>query len=180
MSGQREGDQLVAQVVSSAGGQIVGRVRLQKLFYILDQLGLNSDFSYEYHHYGPYSSDLAEAVEDAAAFGLVSERIERRMSDGVPYSIFESPVISTQGPLGGLERGAASSAIARMRAEPTIILELAATIDWLRAVERVADWEEELVRRKGAKAERDRMERAVALLRDLGLDDDPSTSGGVR
>jgi hypothetical protein len=49
------------------------------------------------------------------------------------------------------------------------VLELAATIDWLWRVERYADWQNEVTKRKGAKVRHGRLERAVELLRDLGL-----------
>jgi hypothetical protein len=64
------------------------RVRLQKTVYLLDRLGLNSSFGYEYHHYGPYSRDLDNATADAKAFGMIEENYERRQSDGAMYSIF--------------------------------------------------------------------------------------------
>jgi hypothetical protein len=49
------------------------------------------------------------------------------------------------------------------------VLELAATIDWLASQEQVSDWRSELVRRKGVKAERSRVERAERLLHDLNM-----------
>ena len=90
----QEGDRLVAEVILAAGGRIVGRVRLQKVFCLLDRLGLRSGFAYEYHHFGPYSAELAEAAEDSTAFGLITERFERRVYDGVPYSVFEQPNVA--------------------------------------------------------------------------------------
>jgi hypothetical protein len=57
-----------------------------------------------------------------------------------------------------------------MQAEPATVLELAATIDWLRSQEQVSNWRSELVRRKGAKAERSRVERAERLLHDLNME----------
>ena len=52
----------IPSLVVAAGGEIVGKIRLQKVVYLLDQMGLNSGFSYQYFHYGPYSEDLAERV----------------------------------------------------------------------------------------------------------------------
>ncbi len=166
----QEGDRLVAEVILASGGQIVGRVRLQKVFYLLDRLGLRSGFAYEYHHYGPYSADLAEAAEDSTAFGLITERFERRVYDGVPYSVFEQPNVTLGAHVGGLDRKQAARALSRMQVETATVLELAATIDWLKNAEEVIDWLKELVRRKGGKAVHDRVERAKALLKDLGLD----------
>jgi uncharacterized protein YwgA len=145
-------------------------VRLQKIFYLLDRMGLESGFDYEYHHYGPYSSELAEAVEDATAFGHIDERIGRRSYDGVSYSIFEKPRVASEPYLGALDHGHAAKVLKRMQAEPATVLELAATIDWLRTQEQVSNWRSELARRKGAKAELSRVERAERLLRDLNMD----------
>jgi uncharacterized protein YwgA len=170
MTNLQEADRLVAEVVAAAGGQIVGRVRLQKIFYLLDRVGLESGFDYEYHYYGPYSSGLAEAVEDATAFGGIDERIGRRSYDGVSYSIFETTWNSPKQYLGSLSYEPAATALRRMQTEPATALELAATIDWLRTQEQVSDWRAELVRRKGAKAERSRVDRAERLLQDLHLD----------
>jgi len=169
MRGTEEGDRLIAEVIATAGGRIVGRVRLQKIFYLLDRLGLGSGFDYEYHHYGPYSGELAEAVEDATAFGLIDERIERRAYDGVPYSIFERPRETPRARLGQMDQGKAARALELMQAEPATVLELAATIDWLKHQEQIGDWRPELIRRKGAKTEGGRVERAERLLRALNL-----------
>lgn len=170
MRSAEDGERLVAEVVAAAGGQIVGRVRLQKIFYLLDRIGLESGFDYEYHHYGPYSSELAEAVEDATAFGHIDERTGRRSYDGVPYSIFERPRVAPPARFGSLEYSSAAAVLKRMQAEPATVLELAATIDWLRTQERVKDWRLELVRRKGAKTEGGRVERAERLLHDLNIE----------
>ncbi len=169
MRGTQEGDRLVAGVVAAAGGQVVGRVRLQKMFYLLDRIGLGSGFDYEYHYYGPYSSEVAEAVEDATAFGRLEERVGRRSYDGVSYSIFENPRLPAQPCLGSLDYDHAAKALRLMQAEPATVLELAATIDWLRTQEQVSDWRLELVRRKGAKAEASRVARAERLLHDLNM-----------
>jgi len=61
-----EREQIVAAVVAAARGPLIGRVRLQKTVYLLDRVGLNSGFDYEYHHYGPYSRDLDNATADIA------------------------------------------------------------------------------------------------------------------
>ena len=59
--------------------------------------------------------------------------------------------------------------IPSMAAKSSTVLELAATIHWLSKVEHVPDWKRELVRRKGAKTERGRVEQALELLSQLQL-----------
>jgi uncharacterized protein YwgA len=164
-------EQLIASVVSNAGGEIVGRVRLQKEVYLLDQLGLNSGFDYSYHYYGPYSADLMDAVDGAKAFRLVDEQIHHRRSDGVPFSVYcvnaESSGFDVE--LGDLGEKAMTAALALMQARSATVLELAATIHWLHDAERVANWKTELVRRKGVKTEGGRIDEALKLLRELNL-----------
>lgn len=160
----------VPSLVVAAGGEIVGKIRLQKVVYLLDQLGLNSGFSYEYFHYGPYSEDLAERVEDDVVFGHLHADQRRRLSDGVPYIAY-SATAPGEGdkPEAHLPADRIRTALAEMQRRSATVLELAATIHWLAVIEDVPDWKAELVRRKGAKTHNDRDQQAVELLRTLGL-----------
>jgi hypothetical protein len=56
-----------------------------------------------------------------------------------------------------------------MKDETSTVLELAATIHWLREKERVGDWRKELKIRKGSKAEESRIEKACTLLGKIAL-----------
>jgi uncharacterized protein YwgA len=166
-----EREQIVAAVVGAARGPLIGRVRLQKTVYLLDRVGLNSGFDYEYHHYGPYSRDLDNATADGKAFGLIEEKFEHRQSDGAMYSIFSMSQVEhidphAYGDLGG-ER--ACALVSLFASTNVTVLELAATIDWLWREERCADWRGEITRRKGAKTRHGRLDHAVDLLRSLGL-----------
>ena len=59
-------EKLVTDVVSlNKDGKLVGKTRLQKTFFLLDQLGMNSGAEFSYHYYGPYSADVASAAEMA-------------------------------------------------------------------------------------------------------------------
>jgi len=166
-----EREDIVAAIVSAAGGRLIGRVRLQKTAYLLDQLGLNSGFDYEYHHYGPYSRDLDNAVLDAEAFGLVDESFGRRESDGARYSIFSlKPGVNAKDEaFGNLDRERASALARKFTNTNITVLELAATIDWLWRKEENADWRTEVTKRKGVKVQGGRLERAVELLKEIGL-----------
>ena len=61
------------------------------------------------------------------------------------------------------------AALDEMQRQSATILELAATIHWLAVVEYVPDWKAELARRKGAKTRDGRDQKALELLRTLGL-----------
>jgi uncharacterized protein YwgA len=166
-----EREDVVAAVVAAAGGKLTSRVRLQKTVYLLDRLGLRSDFQYDYHHYGPYSRDLDNAAEDAKAFDLVEETYAHRISDGARYSIFAvkpdlEPKREAYGELGIDKAFEVAGLLAKTN---VTVLELAATIDWLWHEEDVADWRSEVTKRKGAKVQHGRLERAVELLGELRL-----------
>lgn len=150
-------------LISAAGGEVVGKVRLQKLVYLLDQLGLESDFSFSYHHYGPYSEDLADAIEEDVIFRRV-EIETRRRGDGVPFFVFRSQSHSTAAFSPKI-----ASAIKAMQLRSAMVLELAATAHWLAFVERYDDWREELIKRKGAKTEQGRSDDALRLLNELNI-----------
>lgn len=53
-----------------------GRVRLQKIAYLLQQTRFQplEHVRFAYHHYGPYSDELASVLDQAVASGLVKEQ----------------------------------------------------------------------------------------------------------
>ena len=162
----RELERNVADIVSAAGGRLVSRIRLQKIAYLLDQLGANSGFSYTYHHYGPYSRDLDSAILDAEAFSLVKEAFGRRASDGARYSIFHT---TQHCDFTYLQDERLRDLVKNLASENVTVLELAATAHWLKENEKVADWESEIVRRKGSKTANGRLGEAKSLLQKIGL-----------
>jgi uncharacterized protein YwgA len=163
-------DDIVVGVVALSGGELVGRIRLQKIVYLLEQKGLKSDAKFTYHHYGPYSEAIADAVTDAKFWDTLEETTEFRKLDGAPFSIFRShrPVSDFQ-QLGELPQQRASNLLERLHSENSTVLELAATIHWLIQVEKLPNWQEELDRRKPGKAKSGRLEKAMTLLNELGL-----------
>lgn len=162
-------ERVVADIVAAAGGRLVSRIRLQKLAYLLDQLGAQSGFRYVYHHYGPYSRDLDAAVFDAEAFGLMEERYDRRKLDGARYSIFELKDDAGQHEFSYLGDARLRDIAGRLAPVQATVLELAATAHWLAANEKVKDWRAEIIRRKGSKASDERLAEATQLLAAFGL-----------
>lgn len=154
----------ISSLIAAAGGEIVGKVRLQKLVYLLDQLGLDSGFSFSYYHYGPYSEDLADAVEDEVVFRRVDVETRRR-ADGVPFFVFRA----RQSEAAPSFAPKIDSAVKAMQSRSATVLELAATIHWLAFVEGLKNWREELTRRKGAKVEQGRADDALRLLQELNI-----------
>lgn len=145
-----------AAIVRDAGGNIVGRTKLQKIGFFLEAAGVGSGFPFRYKHYGPYSDQLAAAAQHAAALRIISEH-ESVASWGGLYSTFQTdlpPDSST--PLSRIQ-------LAReMVNADAIELELAATAAFL-ACEHFSDPWAETARRKPEKAENGRLERAKQL-----------------
>jgi uncharacterized protein YwgA len=157
-------------LISAAGGEIVGKVRLQKMVYLLEQMGMGEDYSFDYHHYGPYSVDLTDVVDEEVFFDRVREDVRQR-ADGVAYSVFRVGPLAEVKPtrLGNFSFSQAFGALAAMQRRSATVLELAATIHWLAFVEEISDWRAELVRRKGIKAAHGRDREALELLQELDL-----------
>ena len=153
----------VAAIVRDAGGMLVGRTRLQKVGYLTQLAGFTHDFRFEYRHYGPYSEELAEAMEIAVGLGVVREEKTESLS-GTWYSVYR-----VEAPPGDDDRARFIATAAEISA---IELELAATAAFLYA-------EEGCVRkgangpwtiagqRKQDKAAGGRLEKAKAAYRKL-------------
>ena len=159
----------VSEFVDAAGGEVVGKIRFQKMVYLLDQLGLNSGFDFDYHHYGPYSAELADTIEVETIFGHLSEDSRRRQSDGVPYSVFKFTGDHSSSAVGGLTASEMSKFSGILDRYSATTLELAATAYWLVHEEGFDDWRSELIERKGVKTRNGRIEEAIQLLDELGL-----------
>lgn len=162
-------DELVVGAVALSGGELVGRIRLQKVMYLLEKHGMGGGISFEYHHYGPYSEAISDAVTDAKFWGNIEESVSFRMSDGAPYSSFKSNAVAPE-MLGQLNASDAKRLLDRFSGCTSTVLELAATAHWLANVEKVPDWQNEIAVRKAGKTGNGNLEKAVGLLKEIGLE----------
>ena len=167
-------EDIVVDLVALNGGELVGRTRMQKQAYLLDRCGAEFGLLFIYHHYGPYCFDLAGAMHDAKAERRI-EAEERSGRHGVPYTIFRSKNgAGYPATLGSLDAQKARALLERMKQVSDIVLELAATIVFLRD-----DWDyfdkprttavQETKARKSLKATDERIAKALKLLCDLDL-----------
>jgi uncharacterized protein YwgA len=150
----------IASIVRDAGGRIVGRTKLQKITYILQEAGLVDGFDFEYYHYGPYSEQLASTAKNAVLLGVISER-EQAAAWGGSYSTYEAmPALGV-----ALNEGRVPIAQAAAKAN-SVELELAATALYLFKEGYTDPWAE-TARRKPEKADDDRLARAKDLYQSL-------------
>ena len=163
-------DETVVNLIKLHGGELVGRTRLQKETYLLHRCGANLSLAFTYHHYGPYSFELADGLIDAD----VEDRIEieeRIGSYGIRYAIFRSKESDDVGSsFGDLSSDEVRSSIEKMQGVSDIVLELAATVVYLREEGGYGqESKEETKERKPLKATEERMDQALSLLNSLGL-----------
>ena len=150
---------------------MVGRTRLQKRALLLHRCGGDFGLNFVYHHYGPYSFDLADGLTDARAEGLI-EIEETPGRYGVPYAIFRLKQSSGEPErLGSLPVSDARRLLGILQREASdIVLEIAATIVFLRDE---GGYEERAIEetkvRKPLKATEQRLSRARSLICGLGL-----------
>jgi hypothetical protein len=73
--------EVILLVLDEAGGSLHGRTRMQKVLYFLcRRIGVDAEYSP--HYYGPYSEQVAGAVDSLVARGLVEEVVEPTSTGG--------------------------------------------------------------------------------------------------
>lgn len=162
-------DDIAVHLIQLSGGEVVGRTRLQKEAYLLDRSGAALELPFAYHYYGPYSFELAAGWEDAQAEGRIEieERIGRY---SIPYSIFKlKEAGGDPDKLGDLSAAAARTRLEKMAGVSDIVLELAATIVYLKEEGYGERTIKELKMRKPLKATDGLIQKATDLLRSLEL-----------
>lgn len=145
----------IANILKDAGGEIVGRTKLQKITYLQSLADGDDSFHFEYHHYGPYSEDLAQITSFSKALGLISEE-ERRAEWGGRYSIFRLSKKKID-PVQQHHKLINTAAQA-----DTVVLELAATAAFFAKQKEKKPWEKTATMKR-EKATAKRMADAQAL-----------------
>lgn len=132
---------VLALMVTQTGG-LEGRLRVQKLMYLLQQKGVPAlePVFFQYHHYGPFSADVVDILNEAVGSKIVEEHQER---DGEWKKYTYRPAVN-------LERYASKADMATKKiveevlaicgSAPWRVLELAATSDFLRRADNL-DWD---------------------------------------
>ena len=150
----------ISAIVRDAGGQIVGRTRLQKVAYLLVVTGLESNLAFSYKHYGPYSEDVAVAARREQLLGHLSE-IEQTAHWGGSYSVYSVETDAT------IQSSSIRKSFTETAAKANAVeLELAATAVFL-AKEGYSDPWAETEARKPEKSENGHIAGARRLLERL-------------
>jgi uncharacterized protein YwgA len=158
-------EDVTVSIVALNGGELIGRTRLQKTAFLLEQCGMDSGLEFEYRHYGPFSADLARGCDDAEFDGRL-HMAERPGSREMPYTVFTTNEPAPEY-LGNISAPEVRARLAAMRRYSDIVLEVAATIVYLR--ELGGDPVEEVKILKPHKATERRIVQAKELIHQLGL-----------
>lgn len=158
---------LVAQLIYAAGGELVGKIKLQKSIYFLTNLGINTSIDFDYYYYGPYSKQIDDALSEISSeeIGILEEQVKFRVLDGAKYSVFkirDNKAIERE--IEKCDYEIISKWASIFAKTNSTILELAATIHWLKNVERISDWRQEIITRKGAKTRNGKLDKAIDFL----------------
>lgn len=151
-----EPHEIAARLIGDAGGQLVGRTRLQKVACLATLAGFLDAFPFEYRHYGPFSEKLAGSMEIATGLRIIEEK-EHRSDWGGWYSVYRT---TDRAPVG--HDAAQQLFITEACKIGPILLELAATAAFLSVTENLSGPEawKETARRKPEKADGGRLEEA--------------------
>lgn len=158
-----EPHEIAARLIDEAGGQLVGRTRLQKVACLATLAGFLDAFPFEYRHYGPFSEELAGSMEIATGLRIVEEREERADWGGL-YSIYRKTEKTPAGHDDDRRKF-----ITKAAEIGPILLELAATAAFLNVKEGLSGPEAwaETARRKPDKADAGRLEAAKRAYKQL-------------
>ncbi|HEX3709968.1 MAG TPA: hypothetical protein VHV56_08770 [Pseudolabrys sp.] len=155
-----------ARIIWLNGGRMIGKTRFQKSTYFLEALGIGFGFEFAYHHYGPYSEELASLSEDARALQFLDIEFHRSQ-DGPEYAIFVAKGENIEGDQNRNLDSLREAALQILKKYTAVELELAATADFLEKIGFGDRAWSETGRRKALKASNDRIARAKQLLQEL-------------
>jgi uncharacterized protein YwgA len=151
----------IALLVGLNGGKLIGKTRLQKSTYLLESKTLGFGFDFSYHHYGPYSEELANLADDATALKLIDVSWDTSQA-GTKYAVFCANAFEPKEPIDKQRK----KILNVLSNYSSIELELAATADFLKRDFGKTAWSE-TQRRKAAKINSIRIERSKKLLDEI-------------
>ena len=82
-----EAKEFIVQLLEKKGGSIHGRVQLQKLTYFCKAIGANINVNYKLYIYGPYSQQVANALQDCVSDDVLIEE-DGSISKGANFASF--------------------------------------------------------------------------------------------
>ncbi len=138
---QMKSASVLALLVTETGG-LEGRLRVQKLMYLLQRKGVRAlePLFFQYHHYGPFSTDVVDMLNEGVRSRIVEEHRERD-GEWEKYTYRPEENASRYAQKADLAtRAIVAEVLQACRGAHWRTLELAATTDFLRRSEGL-DWD---------------------------------------
>ena len=156
---------LAAVIYAHPNHELHGRTRLQKEIYLLQRLGMPSDYDFRMHHYGTYSDGVQSDINLIERLGLVEEDQQATQDAERTYSLFTATAEANLSEFESYKKY-----MKQLNDAEPVVLELAATLDAF--YQKTEDHERSLAllkRMKPKKSEEDKLDKAINLLKELGL-----------
>jgi len=152
----------VAKIIFLNGGTLVGKTRLQKTAYFLEELSVGNDADFEYYYYGPYSEEVSIGVEDAVALNYIATELKNTKA-GTEYAIFKSILDIKEDTCDVIRK----DVLRILDQYDAVSIELAATADFLKKNGFKENPWDETSKRKPDKATKERIEKAQEIIDKL-------------
>jgi uncharacterized protein YwgA len=160
------------ELIAASGGATDTRIRIQKEAFLLAAMGESglSVGDFDYHHYGPFSRALSDALHSAVNLGLLREMKESFESGSLRYTY-----ALAEGAKDWIEEGSPhferlTEIVSRLKEEHWRTLELAATVIFLERRHKLASREISFAEAMRKKPDTRPYEKeARSLLQDLRI-----------
>lgn len=87
----------MVQLVDKNGGEIAGRVRLQKIIYFCKALGADINPNYKLYIYGPFSQQVVDTLQDCVVEDILVEE-NGFIKRGIEFKDYLKPVTDSEDP----------------------------------------------------------------------------------
>jgi len=121
-----EAKDFIVQLIDAKGGNVHGRVQLQKLTYFCKAIGTDINVSYKLYIYGPYSQQVANALQDCVLDDILVEE-NGSISKGENFDAFLQAARESGAVLSGSAANILSDVLGLCNEMTTKQLEIAAT-----------------------------------------------------
>jgi uncharacterized protein YwgA len=162
----RQIDYLASVIANCHDQQVIGRTKLQKIIYLLQECGLPSNYSYSMYFYGPYSEDVKADLAVLKYSHIIDETLASKKGEEGEYYVLK--VIDKE--FEPIDLSNWRDAIEEMDNTDSVILELAATyVEFRDSGYDEKEAEERVRRMKGLKCGHGNLKAALDLIQNLGL-----------
>lgn len=124
--------EMLASLLRAAGGEVVGKKKMQKLVYLAQEKGFYLGYDYEYHFHGVFCSELEADLRIAETFGVLNQEETELYGRPVRISINEDFVAEDEAAKERSDKEMEGLAVVgALKDESARVLEVLSTIVYL-------------------------------------------------